>query len=293
MKTYLFLLYAYSNWLPAVLLPWSLVLARSHLKSCLTGRRTCPQSMQVPHYRNFWSLWTSRTSFWDICCWSQTSKDRGIFYQEALHVQNIQIIDTWWNDLHSDHESLKANNLCMNCLKPGHFVKQCKISPLLQEVPEISSYTTALWSQGEPSNIHTQLCSGIHPISCNNRTELQLLAHWCVVCWWMLQMVHLWKCESFSIVPLQPQLSQNIWHKASTWLAHIKVQSFQVLLACHRNLPFSQSLTSLSLVYIRLPHARSLLWLPSWFHVSHVTCNFNPFPLTWNGITCWTSSWLI
>ena len=73
----------------------------------------CQGSTEVPHHRNFWSLWSLRTSFRDICCWSQqkTSKDRGIFHQEALHVQNIQINDTWWNDLHS--ESLKTNNLCM------------------------------------------------------------------------------------------------------------------------------------------------------------------------------------
>lgn len=286
MKTYLFLLYAYSNWLPAVLLPWSLVLTRSHLESCL-GRRTCPQSMSgiywgvtLPELLEFVNFTHKLLRHLLLITDLQRQRDlspRGPpcpKYSNHWHMMKWSPLWSWVSEgKQSMHELPETWSLCQAVQNLSTaagsarnlIIHYCTLKPrrTLKH-----SHTTL---QRNPSHLMQQ--QDWTPTPCS----------WCVVCWWMLQMVPLWKCESLSIVPLQPQLSQNIWHKASAWLARIKVQSFQVLLACHRDLPFSQSLTSLSLVYVRLPSKKFAV---AAIIVPRVTCDLQlqpiPFDLKWN-----------
>ena len=69
---------------------------------------------------------------------------------------------------------LKVNILCMNCLRPGHFFKQCKFPNRCKKCQEIQShFVTCGWLSHYTSLVWFQ--SQTHHIYCGCRIDIQFL----------------------------------------------------------------------------------------------------------------------
>ena len=138
--------------------------------------------------------------------------------------------------------TLKDNKICMNCLKPGHFVKQCKSMhrcrkcqkphhTLLHVEPEQSTQVTPTSSTPTSTN------PAAKPVTSHAATGLAsnaLLMTCCILVAYLLMhlMALWWKREPSSTLRPRHLSFQNAWRRLSVSLVHIRIPRSRELLAC-------------------------------------------------------------
>ena len=130
--------------------------------------------------------------------------------------------------------TLKENKLCMNCLRPGHFIKQCKSlhrcrkcqkpqHTLLHVEPEQGSRATSMPSVPAPTNLVTK---SVTSHAAAGLTSNALL----MTCRVLVDAPDGSAVEARAI--LDSASSRNVWHKLSVSLVRIKLPRSRELLAC-------------------------------------------------------------